>query len=610
MKGIGRIIAFLKPYKTFAFLNIFGNIMAVIFNMITFLIMGKVVGVLFDSNQQEPVLEEKFFPWLDQFLFELNHQFYTTFLAIDKSNALLYVAIAIVVSFFFKSFFIYFAQYFLAPIRSNLLRDLRKSLHDKILKLPVSFFSEKRKGDMLTRVTNDVIEVEASVISVLELLIRDPFTILSSIVVMLIISWKLTIFVFIFLPLAGSIISLVGKKLKQHSDAGQKQVSVLLSMLEENLSGLKIIKAFGVESYSTKTYDVENEKFTLINNKIRRRQDMASPMSEFLGAIVISTVFWYGGNLIFSNDPTALKPEMFISYILFFWQLLAPIKNISRAYMNLKKGMVSADRIFEILDTEEETDPDKKYLPYQQFDSGISLNNLHFSYKEGTPVLKNINLEIKKGETVALVGQSGSGKSTLADLIARFYPVTDGSILFDGKDLNDLNILDVRGKMSIISQESILFNDSIAENIRFGKEHITKESIEEAAKIANADEFISKMEHGYDTNIGDQGSKLSGGQKQRISIARAVLANPDILIMDEATSALDTESEKLVQEAINKLLTNRTSIIIAHRLSTIIHADKIVVMHEGKIVEQGTHAELLELNGYYTKLHQMQDIAT
>lgn len=612
MSNFTRIIQFIKPYKKYAIINAIGNILSVLFGLVVFLILGKIIGLLFNTSQIEltPLAEtagikEHFEFYLDFYLQKIMNLG-------SKDDTLFYVSLALIISFFFKNLFRYIAQYYLAPLRSNVIQDIRDSIHKKILKLPISYFSEQRKGDVITRVTADVVEIEWSVISILELIIRDPFTILSCIGVMILISWKLTIFVFIFLPVSGFIVGKVGKTLKKKTNEGQTQVSLIVSILEENLSSLKIIKAFNAEKKVDDRFDQENRKFTAINNSIRRRHDMASPMSEFLGSIIMCTVFWFGGNLILSGDADALTPDLFIAYISLFWQLLAPSKNISQAYIKLQKGMASIDRVMNILDAKEEVDPmieSKKEIPYQDFNDKIEFKNVNFSYNEGIPVLKNLNFTINKGETVALVGQSGSGKSTIADLVARYYDIQGGEICLDNQNINDLKISDLRKHLGIITQESILFNDTVEKNITLGVNSYTKDDLISAAQHANALEFISKLENEFQTNIGDRGSKLSGGQRQRISIARAILTNPEIMIMDEATSALDTESERLVQNALDKLLEGRTSLVIAHRLSTVINADKIIVLHDGEIVEQGTHSELIEKEGYYKKLHDMQDIS-
>jgi len=609
MSNFKRIVSFIKPYKNLAILNAVGNILSVIFSLFTFFIIGKVMGILFKVEESaiKPLTADSNFK--DRMLYDVEKFAQDLLATTSQTDALLYVSLALVVSFLFKNIFRYMAQYYLAPLRSNVIQDIRSAVHKKILKLPISYFSEKRKGDIITRVTADVVEIEWSVISILELIIRDPFTIIASIVVMLTISWKLTLFVFLFLPVSGFVVGKIGKKLKKKSNEGQQQVSLIVSILEENLSSLKIIKAFNAEQKVDSKFDKENRRFTEINNSIRRRHDMASPMSEFLGSIIMCVVFWYGGKLILTDPSNSLEPTLFITYIGLFWQLLAPSKNISQAYIRLQKGMASIDRVIEVIDAPEEVKGQEQAKAFPAFNHAIEFKNVNFSYVEDIPVLKNVSFKVKKGETVALVGQSGSGKSTIADLVARYFDIHDGEIHYDGQELKTLKIKDVRHQLGIITQESILFNDTVENNMTLGVDNYTHEELILAAKHANALEFINKLEHKFDTVIGDRGSNLSGGQRQRLSIARAILSNPEIMIMDEATSALDTESERLVQNALDNLLQNRTSIVIAHRLSTVINADKIIVLHEGEIVEQGTHKELLELNRYYKKLHDMQDIS-
>lgn len=609
MSNFKRIISFITPYKNLAILNAVGNILSVIFSLFTFFIIGKVMGILFkvEESKLKPITEDSNFK--DKAFYHVEKFTRDLLDTTSQTDALFYVSIALVTSFLLKNIFRYMAQYYLAPLRSNVIQDIRSVVHKKILKLPISYFSEKRKGDVITRVTADVVEIEWSVISILELIIRDPFTIISSIVVMLTISWKLTLFVFIFLPISGFVVGKIGKTLKKKSNEGQQQVSLIVSILEENLSSLKIIKAFNAEQKVDDKFEVENKKFTTINNSIRRRHDMASPMSEFLGSIIMCVVFWYGGTLILTDPENSLDPTLFITYIGLFWQLLAPSKNISQAYIRLQKGMASIDRVMDIIDAPEEVTEQENALAFPKFNNSIEFKNVNFSYVEDIPVLKDVSFKVNKGETVALVGQSGSGKSTIADLVARYFDIKDGEILYDGQEIKSLKVQDVRQQLGIITQESILFNDTVEKNITLGVDNYTQEELIAAAKHANAYEFIDKLEHKFDTVIGDRGSKLSGGQRQRLSIARAILSNPEVMIMDEATSALDTESERLVQNALDNLLQNRTSIVIAHRLSTVINADKIIVLHEGKIVEQGTHQELLALNRYYRKLHDMQDIS-
>ncbi len=609
MKNFFRILSYIKPYKGLAVINAISNILAAIFGLAGFLLISNVLKVLFDSGDKTTLTPPTDPGFFDQLMYNIKAYYTTLIENSDRSQALLAVCIMIFITFFLKNLFRYAAQYVLAPIRSNLVRDIRSDLHKKILELPLSFFNEKRKGDIITRVSADVIEVEYSAISILELLIRDPFTIIIMIGTMIFMSWKLTLFVFIFLPISGFIVGQVGKSLKRKSTKGQEKVAILISLIEENIGGLKIIKAFNAESKVDAVFNKENQEFTRINNSIRRRNDLASPMSEFLGTTIMVIVLWYGGNLIFENPAENMQPHDFFAYITIFSQVLTPVKNISAAYNKLQKGMASVDRIVEVLDTPNPIHDKANALSLPQFSDRIEFNQVNFAYENHKSVLNKVDFTILKGKMVALVGQSGSGKSTIADLIARYWDIHDGTIKLDGHNIKDYKVKDVREQMGIITQESILFNDTVYNNIALGVTATTEEEVIAAAKIANAHEFISELENGYHTNIGDRGSKLSGGQRQRIAIARAVLKNPPILIMDEATSALDTESERLVQEALEHLMENRTSIVIAHRLSTIIKADTILVLHEGKIVEQGTHKDLLERKGYYSKLHDMQSIS-
>ncbi|MGB0428231.1 MAG: ABC transporter ATP-binding protein, partial [Flavobacteriales bacterium] len=533
MKNLKRILAYIKPYKSLAILNIVGNVLAVVFGLFTFLILGKVIGVLFEITEKNTNALAPQADFLETWKYNLDQFLNDLILAGDKNDTLLYVSILLILSFLFKNVFRYAAQYVLAPLRSGVLRDIRMALHRKIMKLPISYFSEKSKGDLITRTTADVIEIEWSVISILELLIRDPFTILSTIGLMVVISWKLTLFVFIFLPLAGFIVGRVGKVLKHISGEGQKQMSVMVSILEENLSALKIIKAFTAEEKMNSRFEKENETFTQINNALKRRHDLASPVSEFLGATIICIVFWYGGNLIFNDQNASLTPDLFITYIGLFYQLLAPSKNISQAYIKLQKGSASIDRILQVLDAEEEVDENGSFEPISGFNHSIEFKNVDFTYPNTTKkVLKNINFEIKKGQTIALVGQSGSGKSTLADLLARYYDIDSGQILIDGKDIKTIDIQSLRSLFGIISQESILFNDSVENNLTLGVDHYSQDQLYAAAQNANAMEFISKNDEGFSANVGERGGNISGGQRQRLSIARAILPQPQLLIMD------------------------------------------------------------------------------
>jgi subfamily B ATP-binding cassette protein MsbA len=496
-------------------------------------------------------------------------------------------------------------MYFITFLRNGVLKDIRNKLYKKVVELPISYYSEKRKGDVIARITSDVLEIQHSFLSVLELIVREPLTILFTIIIMFGISVKLTLFVFIFIPIAGMIISRIGKSLKKKSDDVQREQGEFLSIIEETLGGLRVIKAFNSESRFYKTFTNSTKRFFDYSNILLNRQNLASPTGEFLGILVIGVLLWFGGKMVLVDET--LDASSFIAYMGLAYNILTPAKAISKASYGVKKGNAAAERVLEILETENPISDIENPIQQENFENEISLKNISFKY-EDEYVLKNFNLEVKKGKTVALVGQSGSGKSTIANLLTRFYDVNEGEIKIDGNNIKNLSKKSLRGLLGLVTQDSILFNDSVKNNIGLGKENATENEIIEAAKIANAHDFIMGLPRGYNTNIGDSGNKLSGGQKQRLSIARAVLKNPPIMILDEATSALDTESERLVQDALEKMMKNRTSIVIAHRLSTIQNADTIVVLYRGEIVEQGTHAKLMELNGTYKKLVQMQSL--
>ena len=593
-----------------ALLNALLNILSVIFGLFSFTLVIPMLGILFDTQQKitNKPTGDLSLDWLKDYL---SYWMSTSIDQIGPSKALGYICIGIVLAFFLKNLTRYLAQYTLVPIRTGISRDLRRALHTKMSLLSISYFSEKRKGDLMSRMTTDVNQVEASMMSTLGLVVRDPVNIISSIVLLLTMSAKLTLVVFFLFPVAGLIIGNIGKSLKRKSRKGQVQIARILSAIEENIFGLKVIKAFNAEQQINRKFEEELEKHQNIMSSIMRRRDLASPMSEFLSTMVMVVVIWYGGNLIFDSqlnpEQGSLSPQAFIGFIVIFSQILPPIKSLSQGYYSIQRGSASAERITEILDAEIEVKEKETAKNISSFNKGIQFKNAGFAYTEKS-VLKNINFTIQKGQTIALVGQSGGGKSTLANLIARYYDVKEGSLEIDGTDIRDFKLADLRGLMGIVTQDAILFNDSIYNNIALGIENPNPEKIIEAAKIANAHEFIMKFEGGYQHNIGDGGHKLSGGQKQRLSIARAVMKNPPILILDEATSALDTESERLVQDALTKLMANRTSVVIAHRLSTIQSADRIVVINDGEIVEQGTHQELLQIEGQYHKLHHMQNL--
>ncbi|MGL4229293.1 MAG: ABC transporter ATP-binding protein, partial [Tannerellaceae bacterium] len=522
---------------------------------------------------------------------------------LGPSTVLLCFGIFLIIMVFLKVGTSYMGGYYLIPIRTGIVRDIRIKINKKILELPLGFFSEERKGDIMARISGDVNEVENSIMSSLDMLLKNPLLILIYLIGMIVISWKLTIFVLILLPISGYIMGKVGKKLKKRSIQGQNEWGELMSQIEETLSGLRIIKAFNAERKIENRFAKTNEQFKRTTTRIFRRQQLAHPMSEFLGTITIVIVLWYGGSLIINND-NSIDASVFIYYLVIFFNLIEPAKQLSKSVYSIQKGLASIERIDKILLAETNISDPVHPKPIA-FHDKIEYRDIWFKYKNDW-IIKGVNLTIPKGKTVALVGQSGSGKSTMVDLLPRFYDINEGVISIDNVDIKDATLHDLRSLMGNVNQEAILFNDSFYNNITFGVENATMEQVIEAAKIANAHEFIMATDQGYDSNIGDRGGKLSGGQRQRISIARAILKNPAILILDEATSALDTESERLVQEALENLMRNRTTIVIAHRLSTIRSADEICVMHEGHIVERGKHEDLIELDGYYKKLVDMQ----
>jgi subfamily B ATP-binding cassette protein MsbA len=500
---------------------------------------------------------------------------------------------------------LYLSWYFLAPIRNAVTRKYSKLLYDKILQLPIGYFTEQRKGDILSRSSNDIAELENSIIGALEGMIKEPLNIIGIIIVLFAISVKLTLFVFVLLPLAGFVVGRIGRSLKKQTNKAQVKWGEILSQMEETLSGLRIIKAFNAEKRVRKSFYGLIDEIFFIKNKILYKRDLASPLSESLGVIILCCVLWFGGKLVLNGE--ILSGSSFIGYVALFSQIINPSKALSQAVYNVNRGIATLDRLNEILEAPIVVEEAKNPVELNGFNESIEFKDVQFAYND-TTILNHINLHIQKGKTIALVGSSGAGKSTLADLVPRFHDVSAGSLFIDGKNIKDYSLYSLRQQISIVTQEPILFNDTIAANIALGKPDATIEEIKEAARIANAYDFISKKEQGFDTMIGDRGSKLSGGERQRLTIARAVLKNPPILILDEATSALDTESEKLVQDAINNMMQHRTSIVIAHRLSTIRHADEIIVLHKGTIVERGNHDELLAQNGYYKKLIEMQEV--
>ncbi len=601
-----KILRFAKPYSKYGYLNIFFNVLYALFSALSFAALIPMLNVLFGKDK--PITELPEFTGLgnakDYIMDSLGYHV-TQYAGDDKMKGLVLVIGLVLVLFLLKNLFNYLAMYFITFLRNGVLKDIRNQMYEKITELPISYYSEKRKGDVIARITSDVLEIQHSFLSILELIVREPLTILFTMLIMFGISGKLTLFVFIFIPIAGGIISWIGKSLKKQSDDVQKEQGNFLSIVEETLGGLRVVKAFNAESKFYKTFSSSTKRFFDFSNTLLNRQNLASPTGEFLGILVIGVLLWFGGKMVVVEET--LDAASFIAYMALSYNILTPAKSISKASYGVKKGNAAAERVLEILETENPISEVENAIDKADFDSEIELKDISFKYEDDY-VLKNFNLKVPKGHSVALVGQSGSGKSTIANLATRFYDVNDGTIEIDGVNIKDMTKKSLRDLMGLVTQDSILFNDTVKNNIGLGKENASEEEIIEAAKIANAHEFISELPEGYNTNIGDSGNKLSGGQKQRLSIARAVLKNPPIMILDEATSALDTEGERLVQDALEKMMRNRTSIVIAHRLSTIQNANTIVVLQKGEIVEQGSHEELLSKNGTYKKLVEMQSM--
>jgi len=603
MKNLKKIWKYIKPYKWNAFGNIIFNILQIIFSLSALVLLIPFLNILFNQQEAVTVLPE-FNYSLDSLNAMFNYYVSDLIETSGKQKALLFVSIIVVTVILFKNAFLYFANYFMAPLRNGIVKDIRNKIYSKILVLPLSYYSDERKGDIISRVSNDVKEIEWSIMRSIETVFRDPFTMIFYLGTMIWMSPELTIFLLILLPVSGLIIGLVGRSLRKDSKLAQSKLGDILATVEESLSGLRIIKAFTAEKKSEKRFYSINSEYTRIMNKITRKQYLASPMSEFLGVIVMIIIMYYGGSLVL-NDESSLSPSEFIGFIAIFSQIIPPAKAFSTAFYEVRKGLASIDRINIILNADEKITEKKDAKIVDTLSSKIEYKNVSFKYEEKY-VLRNINLTIEKGKTVALVGQSGSGKSTLVDLLPRFYDIEEGEILIDGINIKDLKMKSLRALMGNVNQTPVLFNDTIKNNIAFGIDNISIDEVKKASKIANAFDFIEETEKSFETNIGDSGTKLSGGQRQRLSIARAVLKNPPIMILDEATSALDTESEKLVQDALNRLMENHTSIVIAHRLSTIKNADMICVLHEGEIVETGNHSELIAKDGIYKKLHGLQ----
>lgn len=606
MKKFINLVKYAKPYWIFAAINVFFNLLMVLFSLVSFGALIPILNILFKLSK--PVTTAPAFAWKQDALLEnLNYYVSVKIAEYGAINVLAYICLMLVVLYLLKNLFRYFAMFFIARLRYGVVKDIRNELYHKALILPLSYYTEQRKGDIISRITGDVQEVEWSILQLLEIVFRQPITMIAYLAALFILSPQLSIFVIIVLPVAGFIIGRIGRSLRRTSVKMQDKMGQLVSLLEESISGLRIIKAFNAIETMYNSFDKVNTEYIKIGTRAIRKRDLASPLSEFLGIMVTAIILWYGGGLILSENHT-LDATKFLVYLGVFSQLLQPAKDISQAAAYIQKGVASLDRINYILSAEEVIVEKPNPVHVKILENEIEYRNVSFRYQT-EPVLSNINLHIPKGKTIALVGPSGGGKSTMVDLLPRFYDTTDGQLLIDGVDIKDISINDLRELMGIVNQETILFNGSVFDNIAFGMKNVSLDDVIAAAKVANAHEFISKMDEGYHTNIGDRGIKLSGGQRQRISIARAVLKNPPVLILDEATSALDTESERLVQDALVKLMQNRTSVVIAHRLSTIQHADEIIVLNAGQIAERGTHKELLDSKGLYYKLCEMQSFS-
>jgi subfamily B ATP-binding cassette protein MsbA len=600
---------YIPPYRKYLYLNFLYNFLSALFGIFSLISMIPLLKILFGLAQKVyGHIDLRSATSFSELGNAIKHNVYSFITHLSEthgpSTALIYIGVFLILMVFLKVGFTYLASYSIVTLRTGVIRDIRDRIYNKTVSLPIGFFTEEKKGDILARITGDVQEVEASIMSSLDMFFKNPVIIVVSVAAMIIMSWRLTLFVFVLFPVAGSVIGRIGKSLKRRSLKGQNKMGELLSTVEEMLSGLRVIKAFTAEKKVYKRFQTENEDYRNIMSKLLRRRYLAHPLSELMGTMVIIIVMWYGGHLVL-NRTSVLGPAQFLVYLAVFYSIINPTKAFSQDYYSIQKGLASMERINRILESVGNINEKPNARPIKTFEKSIGYHDVYFRYKQDF-VLQEINLNLEKGKTIALVGHSGSGKSTLVDLLPRFYDVERGKITIDGVDLRDYRIADLRSLMGIVNQDPILFNDTFFNNIAFGVNQATEEEVIAAARVAHAHEFIENTEHGYFTMIGDRGSKLSGGQRQRISIARAVLKNPPILILDEATSALDTESEKLVQDALTRLMKNRTSIVIAHRLSTIIHADEIFVLINGFIAERGTHDELLAREGEYHKFYTMQ----
>jgi len=604
MKKYARVFKYLSHYKAEAFLYIVFILLSIVFSLVSLGMLAPFLEIIF--NGDKPGVTGLMTGSGNTIISNIRRVLTESILKRSKEGTLAIICGLIIGSVFFKNLFLYLAYYILNPLKNKIVNQLRTELYEKVLHLPIGFFTEKRKGDIISRITNDVNEVESSVVGTLEGWVRDPLTIIFTLITLLLISVKLTLFVFLCIPVVALVLGRISKSLKRSSADVANLSSESLSVMDETLSGLRVIKAFNSEPLLRNRFFSINHLLVKAKNQIGYRRDLASPVSEFMGVLIFTAILYFGGRLVLS-DSVGLTGSLFIAYLGIFYQLINPTKTLSTSFSNMARGTAAIERIEEILRTKSTVDDNPNGKKLEQFGSSIELRDVAFHY-DGVPILKNINVTIEKGKTVALVGSSGAGKSTLADLVPRFHDVSAGELLIDGVNIKDYSLKSVRDHISIVTQEPILFNDTIESNIRLGKQDASQAEIEDAAKVANAFNFITKKDAGFKTNIGDRGTKLSGGERQRLTIARAIVKNPPILILDEATSSLDTESERLVQDAINNMMQNRTSIVIAHRLSTIRHADEILVLQKGEIVERGTHDALISKQGYYYKLVQMQEV--